>query len=547
MASISQLTALRTNINSFGGRVVSLGGRGMQERVSSAALARFGDNSIDKFYSDLSELKQYSTSKICTTSSGIIEEYINKFRTESGNVVSITKDGNEIPESKTLNELFKSVNFTKSLFQDHLNDYIQFGSELLLIKVPKSGKTKDAYLENIRYPYSSIVHRVRGKDEIYVNGVKLDLTCDDGFYLPIRIGKLDVELDENVSYSGINDTGMIVEEKWLASAPLFYGLVTELKLFILKDILSSLIQIQDIVSPNLLLTQVDKNTSQEKATELSSEIEKLINQYGDLTQLLASNADINTLSQFTLNNVRVYPDMLGAINGTNKLDFTRLKGNNGEIRNELETQEGQLINAIGIPIDLYKGNATNKYDALSQSDRLLSRVSSEMHTIDDSIVEFTKTYLKGIGKWSDGLSVVCNLFDYSFIDSINSNYRYTTSTQSTQNLSQLAVSIKDTIEQTYDIFDPDKLYKRLTDEAEKVYPGIKGMIRPDFIKKLKKSHEAEEMPPEDQSGGEDQPEDTGGDESPQPEQGQESQEEVPAESPKEGEESPESGSEQTEG
>jgi len=260
-------------------------------------------------------------------------------------------------------------------------------------------------------------------------------------------------------------------------------------LFILKDILTQLIQIQDIVSPNLLLANVDKNTSEEKAIELSEEIEKLINQYGDLTQLISSTADVNTLSQFILNNVRVYPDQNGVIKNTDKFDFSRLTGKNQEVRNELDNTETQLVNAIGLPIELYRGNATNKYDALKNSDRLLARVVDEMNTIDDSVIEFVIDYLKSIGKYETGIKVESNLFDYSFVNGINSTYKYDTSTQYLRNLSQFALDIKATLETTSDVFEVDKLYKYLTNNAELVYPGFKDLIRPDFLKKLKESNE----------------------------------------------------------
>lgn len=496
MASVSQVTSLRTNINSFGGQVVSIPSSSrVRERVASANLGGFGDNSIEHFYKDLSELNTYRTAKICITAPGIIEEYLNKFRSNSSNTVTITRDGHEIEESEKLNALFRSIKFDKVFFGDKLQEYIYFGSELLLIKVPDSGNISESELDNLRYPFSSIVHKFKNKQEYYVNGELLSTKGDGYFYLPLRIGKLDLQLDEdnssNPALSGSDS--LLRSDTWLASQPLFYGLVTELKLFILKDILTQLIQIQDIISPNLLLANVDKNTSQEKATELAEQIEKLINQYGDLTQLIASNADVTTLSQFILNNVRVYPDLLGVINGTNKLDFTRLTGKNNEVRTELDNTESQLVNAIGIPIELYKGNSTNKFDALKNSDRLLARVTTEMNTIDSSIEEFCIDYLKSIGKYDSGIKIEVNLFDYSFINGINSSYKYETSTQYIRNIAQLARDIKETLDSTRDIFDTDKFYNYLTNNAELVYPGFKELMRPDFITNLQKRGSEDEQ------------------------------------------------------
>lgn len=495
MPSISQVTSLRTNINSFGGQAVSLpGSNRVRQRVASSNLGGFGDNSVSKYYKDLSELNQYRYAKICLTSSGIIEEYVKKFRSNAVDLLTITKDGNEIPESKNLNELLRSINFEKNFFGDKLQEYVYFGSELLLIKIPKSGEITEAELENLKYSFSSILYSTKDKDEIYINGERLELVHDDFYYIPLRIGKLDLILEEDSGYSFVNNYSNLIQEfQWKASQPLFYGLVTELKLFILKDILTKLIQIQDIVSPNLLLANVDKNTSEEKATELSEEIEKLINQYGDLTQLIASTADVNTLSQFILNNVRVYPDQNGVIKNTDKFDFSRLTGKNQEVRNELDSEETQLVNAIGIPIELYRGNATNKYDALKNSDRLLARVVSEMNTIDDSLIDFAIDYLKSIGKYETGVKVESNLFDYSFVNGINSTYKSDTSTQYLRSLNQFAKDIKDTLTETSDIFDSEKLYKYLTDNAELVYPGFKELIRPDFLENLKKAIEKSKL------------------------------------------------------
>lgn len=491
MPSISQVTSLRTNINSFGGKVVSLPGTNrVRERVASSNLGGFGDNSVSKFYKDLSEFNQYRYAKICVTSTGILEEYVKKFRSNASDLVTITKDGEEIEESKKINELLRAIKFEKVFFGDKLNEYIYFGSELLLIKVPKSGEIVDAEIENLKYAFSSILFCTKDKDEIYVNGERIELIHDDFYYIPLRIGKLDLDLDEDGGGGYSYRFGNLIQEyQWKASQPLFHGLVTELKLFILKDILTKLIQIQDIVSPNLLLANVDKSTSEEKATELSEEIEKLINQYGDLTQLIASTADVNTLSQFILNNVRVYPDQNGVIKNTDKFDFSRLTGKNQEVRNELDGEETQLVNAIGIPIELYRGNATNKYDALKNSDRLLARVVDEMTTIDDSLIAFVIDYLSSIGKYETGIKVESNLFDYSFVNGINSTYKHETSTQYLRSLSQFALDIKGTLETTSDIFDADKLYKYMTNNAELVYPGFKDLIRKDFLDNLKKSEQ----------------------------------------------------------
>ena len=499
MPNISQIAALRTNINSFGGQVVAIpGSNRVRSRVASSNLGGFGDNTVSKFYKDLSELNQYKSAKICQTVSGIIDEYVKKFRSNASDLVTVTLDGSEIPESQKINELLRSVKFEKEFFGDKLKEYIYFGSELLLIKVPKSGEIKEAKLENIKYPFSSILFECidNDKPQLYINGEILNLIEDDFYYIPLRIGKLDLILEDDSSYT-YRDGNLIQDSQWKASQPLFYGLVIDLKLFILKDILTKLIQIQDIVSPNLLLANVDKSTSQEKAVELAEEIEKLINQYGDLTQLISSTADVNTLSQFILNNVRVYPDQNGAIKNTDKFDFSRLIGKNNEVRNELENEETQLVNAIGIPPDLYRGNAANKYDALKNSDRLMARVVDEMTTIDDSLIAFTIDYLKSIGKYEIGIKVESNLFDYSFVNAINSTYKNDTSTQYLKSLSQFAMDIKETLTSTADIFDVDKLYKYLTNNAELVYPGFKDLIREKFLDELKakiKKNESEEGP-----------------------------------------------------
>lgn len=490
MPSVSQVTSLRTNINSFGGVPVALPSTSrVRERVASANLAGFGDNSISKFYKDLSELNQYRNAKICVTSTGIIKEYINKFRSEANDIVSITQDGNAVELQDEINDLLRTVNFTKSFFSDKLDEYIYFGSELLLIRIPQSGDLGEATMDDLKYPFSSIVYRTKGKDdEIYLNGTRFETKLSDGsYYIPFRIGKLDAQLDEDGVNAWYLSGDQLQSSVWKASKPLFYGLVTELKLFILKDILTNLVQIQDIVSPNLLLANVDKNTSQEKATELAEEIEKLINQYGDLTQLLASNADVTTLSQFILNNVRVYPDMLGVIKGTDKLDFSRLTGKNNEIRSELDNTESQLVNAIGLPIDLYKGQASNKYDALKNSDRLLARVVDEMMTIDESLTEFVIKYAEHKGLDTKKLKVESKLFDYSFVNGINSTYKYDTAAQYLRNLTAFAGEIKQALESTADVFDVEKMYNFLADNAEIVYPGFKDLIRPDFVNLIKKN------------------------------------------------------------
>lgn len=496
MPSVSQVTSIRTNINSFGGEVIAIpGSNKIRERVGSSNLGGFGDNSIEQFLKDMSELNQYKTAKICMNAAGIIEEYINKFRSNSSDVVSITKDGEEVEYSKNLNDLFRAINFDKAFFEDKLHEYVYFGSQLMLIRVPTNGSISDSELENLKYPFSSIVFATKDSKDYYVNGERLNLKGDGFFYLPLRIGKLDLELEETTNSGVVFDGNLIQEHSWKASMPLFYGLVTDLKLFILKDVLTHLIQIQDIVAPNLLLANVDKSTSQEKATELAEQIEKLINQYGDLTQLISSNADITTLSQFILNNVRVYPDMMGAIKGTDKLDFSRLTGKNQEIRSELDTTETQLVNAIGLPIDLYRGNATNKYDAINQSDRLQARVGSEMTTIDESIVQFCIDYLKSIGKYERGMKIESKLFDYTFLNGITSNYKYNASNQFLKNLTQLAKDIEQAVTETKDIFDVDKLTTFLTDNAEVLYPGFKDLLRKDYIEKLKEEPKNEfDMP-----------------------------------------------------
>lgn len=486
MAGPTQVTALRTNINSFGGQVVSIPNRfnGIREKVSSSNLGGFGDNSIDKFYKDLSELNQYRNSKIALTSCEIIEEYLVKFLTNSVDLVTITLDGNDIPEASRINEIFSVINFRK-LLTDSMSDLIYYGSYLFLVENPDNlDKCKPV---NLTYPYSSILYTKGDTNQLYVNGELLNLS--DKSYLALRLGKYDLTLDESKNTAVSGNRELIQDEYWKASKPIFHGLIPDLKLFILKDILTQLIQIQDIVSPNLLVAGVDKNTSPEKAVELSGKIENLINQYGDLTQLISSNADITVLSQFILNNVRVYPDLLGAIRGTEKLDFSRLTGKNQEIRNELNTAEEKLVNSIGIPIDLYSGRATNKYDALRQSDRLMARIQSEIEVINSSVIGFTIDYLKSIGKYDKKVTITCNLFDTTYLNAINSSYKYETSTQYIRNIVDLTSTIKASIEQSSDIFDLDKFYNYLVNAAELVYPGYSELIKKGYLESIKKAEE----------------------------------------------------------
>lgn len=488
MAGLNQVTALRTNINSFGGQVISIPHKfnGIREKVGSSNLGGFGDNSIDKFYKDLTELHQYRNSKIALTSCEIIEEYLIKFLTKSSDLVTITKDGKDIEESSKINGVFSTINFRKAL-TEAIPDLVYYGSYLFLIKT--SDKIQDFKLVNLSYPYSSISHTNEGKEILYVNGDQLKLNDGDNNYLALRLGKYDLNLDEN-KWGGVAQPKELIETSfWKASKPIFYGLMSELKLFILKDILTQLIQIQDIVSPNLLVAGVDKNTSPEKAIELSEKIETLINQYGDLTQLISSNADVNVLSQFILNNVRVYPDLLGAIRSTEKLDFSRLTGKNQEIRSELNTTEEQLVNSIGIPMDLYMGRSTNKYDALRQSDRLMARIQSEIEVIDNSVIDFTISYLKSIGKYDEKLNIKCNLFDTTFLNAINSSYKYETSTQYIRNIVELTSTIKGSLEQSADIFELDKFYNYLVNAAELVYPGFSDLIKKGYLDDLKKEAE----------------------------------------------------------
>lgn len=241
------------------------------------------------------------------------------------------------------------------------------------------------------------------------------------------------------------------------------------------------------------MIHVDKGTSIEAANELTKKAENLINKYTDLSAVLSAQFGISDLIDALLNNVRVLPDYSSSMSNMGTVDLNKINQKIQEIRMELENVRDSVLNAMGIPGDIFTGRAT-KWEALKTSERLNSRINFYVSMLKSSIAEAAKIVILNI--YDDELdpdSIEVHMFSKTTVEYNNmTNNGEIVQTLISQIGTIVEVAVR-TLETAGPLFDQSAYLEYITTMLKNIDPSIDSFTSKDQVEEYLKMLRAKQQ------------------------------------------------------
>jgi len=273
--------------------------------------------------------------------------------------------------TEKVNESFREINYLDHM-KSILNDFIYYTSFCAALTY-EGGKLR---LRDLKYPYTSM---------IYKPDKKLIVFSDDGpQFLPhyIRFAQDDMNLMiDDIIFTKLglyNDTDLkkLRSDKKsiyslprvLANEPLFLSSEIRLKDYILKDMISSYLSIMDMIQQDTFTIDANRISDTVNLIKLCERIKGLLVTKDDMNLLASARLDRTALIRRLFDRVRVIPSIAGALQGMQKLEGTNLADKLNSLATQKDSVREDLLNNIGFPIDLFRGNTT-RWEAGRQNDR----------------------------------------------------------------------------------------------------------------------------------------------------------------------------------
>lgn len=337
------------------------------------------ERDISVYYTRLKEIERYELTDLSETIVTLYKDYITNSIVMDNSPITIKNEKFKKHE-QLITKLFKDLDLVSELF-NNLNNFIFYGSHSVNIKYDK--KEKRLLKRDLVNPNSVIPVYEGGK---LVKNLTLNHEGDVIEIPPfsvIRFGANELHLLDDYNEREYSPLEILRDSQFLASKPLYYGMISKVKEYLLKDKLISLLSIKDLIQPLVFLIGVEKTTSSQKATELAQNTERLINNYVDTSSFLTGTFSVNELVNALISNVKVLPDFNSALQGMNTLDLSKLSDKVEGMRAEQDATKEDILNTTGVPLDLFLGRAS-KWEALKTSERLNSKVNTYINIIKTS-------------------------------------------------------------------------------------------------------------------------------------------------------------------
>lgn len=461
-------------------------------RNSSPSNGLVSNKYMSTYYLKMQEIMDYEVTELTNTVVSILKDYLTNYFILEGNVITLP------PELKSaedkINKIFAQLDYANDV-KTHISDIIYHGSySYKVIWNSSSARYEKVPLAN---PHNVIAVHKKGKVNSHLVVSRQGKIVEVTPHSIVTIGSNDLHLinDINPDYDMFSDDDTLVKEtEFTAGTPLYYNICNKVKEYILKDQIVSLLSIKDLIQPLLLLIRVDKNTSPDIANQLASNTENLINKYSDISSILTANFTIADLMDSLINNIRVLPDYQSAMGDMNTVDLSKITNKIQEIRGEQDSNREQLLNSIGIPLDLFAGRAT-RWEALKTSERLNSKINSYIKNIEDSTkYQACVFYYLLTGSWITPSKVTCNLFTKTAVE-------YNSAIASAEIINNLIRSIGDILEASQRLvidsrfIDSEEFYDYVGTQLKVIDPDIEKFLKKDellaLIKEIKKKRDAE--------------------------------------------------------
>lgn len=498
---------LRSNILT-GSRYNMIGGNTIFEddegnRNSPSVGNALTNRLLSTYYSKMKEIRSYELNELSETIISVIRDYMINFMNKSGDLITIKDDSTR---SKKVNDVLINDLNLQEFIRSHLNDVIFYGAyhSMLSSERDETGHRRFS-LTDMYDPLEVVTKFTENEDPSYIVKGSNQIVYEVPYTQLIKIGDNNLRLIDDLSderpdgkknlpespskSQKCNRDHIISEVSYAASKPMYYTITHKVKEYLLKDTIISLLSIKDLIQPILMMIHVDKGTPIETANELSKRAENLINKYTDLSQILSAQFSITDLIESLLNNIRVLPDYSDSLTNMNTVDISKVTNKIQEIRMELDNVRETVLNAMGIPLDLFSGRVT-KWEALKTSERLNSKINSYVMMIKKSVSEVARVIYRNLyDEDLDVKDIEVHMFTRTTVEYNNMLNNAESISNVFQQLNIIVDIAMRTAETAGEMFDKTKYFEYVSSMLRNVDPNISEFITDERLESFSRNQE----------------------------------------------------------
>lgn len=491
----SPYAPVQSNIISPGSLNSSVGGGVDAEKIYSIV-----GTSLTRYLERIDELTSYLEFHITKTSIDVIKDALMELIiTDNPNIISLPDD----PEAEAdINRILNEMQLIKHITSD-ISELIYYGSYSYAMELTDDNKScKLRYLKNptkvistwkdskldsyFTYDMAGEMHEFNKNEIFSISTYDYKLEFDENISSD-RLKQLNAEIEGEEAVTKLNvareksKRGVTsYDKRYLAGTPLFGYITGKIKEYILKDYLLSILSIKDLIQPIILLVGLEKTTALEEGVDLTQKVESLINKNLDMSFMEAKGLSVKDLAMSLIDNIRVLPDYDSKLAGMTDLNLDKISEKIDRIRMDQQTIKEDLINAIGLPPDLFEGRAS-RWESIKMSQRFESKVSYYVDMINKSVVLLAENLydrLKLSKKLDIEGKIISNLMDTDSLEYTKKVARMDTLAESVNRIADLA-NIVSGLEQNQLV--EIKALKEYIKEGVKKFndPAMAKMINPD--------------------------------------------------------------------
>jgi hypothetical protein len=286
----------------------------------------------------------------------------------------------------------------------------------------------------------------------------------------------------------------LLERELSAGSPLFYHHLPKVRELFLKDLVTSILGIKDVIQPDILAMNFEGGSDIDHAQDLCNDLEDLLNKNSDYSIFNSAALDYNDLTKLLIDTVRVLPDIEGKLQSLNPIRTTSLQEKIQQIRMESKELERDILSSLGVPVDLFEGQSS-KWEVIKRSERLQSKVDYYINTLKGSIRRLAQSiyYLQN-NRELKASSFKVTSFNESDLDIAQRSNKLQNLTELSQTLLNIVVGAERELMESR-LVNKQAYFSLLKSNLKEIYPEIEDLLDIDTFLKATNSD-----PGEDQQG-----------------------------------------------
>jgi len=282
-----------------------------------------------------------------------------------------------------------------------------------------------------------------------------------------------------------SDDSLIKNDEYYIYLGLMEPYVDRLFLYYVLDFLVILLTFKNSLSFDVIKAVVsDMKIDESEIVQSINIIESFLNSFDlDIISYI-HNGDIlpiyNKLYEMVRNGTRVVPD-LPHITSLDKLDILDLSPRIEELKNRRDELEDRIYLFVGIPKELYEGNAT-RWELIQRNSRILTIIENITKSITNSIINHIRIKYN----IKEDVKVDMPIDQNNILSSIASINKIEISKQKIQAVSDLLSSISDILDRYESMIDMDKFVKYVRDQINSIDPKLSETLKDKIDKSREK-------------------------------------------------------------